>query len=152
MDIFEYGVLTLSFEQEETKINEELKNRCLEYAKSKLYQPAWVDSLRRFSWKEVLIAKSFDSSGKEKEILKNYTGKNEFTTVEYPRPDGCSEIIFSSRKIREDVWGSNYPVTVLARCLAKLGATGWEVVEYKFNTEGFGFAQALLKRKVIKKK
>jgi predicted pyridoxine 5'-phosphate oxidase superfamily flavin-nucleotide-binding protein len=152
MDTFEYGVLTLSFEQKEIEIGEQNRKTCLEYAKRKGYQPEYVDQLKRFKWSEVLIAKSFDTSGKEHEILRDYTGENGFTTVEYPRKGGANQIVLSSKSVSEDVWDNNYPITALAGCLTKLGSEGWEVVEYKFNSAGLGFAQALLKRKVQKKK
>ena len=156
MDKFEYGVVTLDFEHQEMEIDEAHKQNYLAYSRSKKYGDEYVDKIKRYIWKEVVVAIRYDSTGIEHEIMRFYTG-NDHTTAEYV--DGT--ILLSSLSELNDVWSHNYPIGIIAKRCSILGQDGWEVIEYKFNTTGspfspfsrnhYGFAQAFLKKRIQEK-
>lgn len=155
MDKFECCTLTLHQDRQEVEMEDFVKKQCLDYINRKEYKGEGKEEyletslkpFREYQFKDVVIVKIYDALGNGQEKIKDYLEEHNFIRVQKPYDRGgyCTLLSWDSDR---SYWSSNYPIEVLAKYIAILGQEGWEVVEYKFNTEGFGFAQALLKRKI----
>lgn len=150
MTKFEYCVVTLSFERKEGEINVDQRKKYLKEILNLRWAENAINDVKRFVHKEVVIANAYDAKGNNHEIMRIYTDNHEYSTVEYlPGGNHSPSLLLTSRDRHCAIWPNNYPITILAKCFAKLGQEGWEVVEYKFNIDVLiEFAQAILKRRV----